>query len=83
MREMEFKMERPGLTKEGERLKVQESRVSVYYYYTIEHAIGMSANFEVTQRLKCDERGQAEGIVKSVEEKERGFYVLMEFPDSD
>lgn len=81
MREMEFKMERPGLTKAGDRLKVTEYRVSTFYYYTIEHAIGMSANYTVTERLKVDEKGCIEGTVKSVEEKDRGFYVLMEFPD--
>lgn len=81
MREMEFKMERPGLTKAGDRLKVTEGRVSTFYYYTIEHAIGMSANFTVTERLKCDEHGVCEGVVKSVEEKARGYYVLMEFDE--
>lgn len=81
MREMEFKMERPGLVEVGQHLMVTENRVSTYYYYTVEHAIAMSANFTVTERLKTDARGIAEGIVKAVEEKPRGYYVLMEFED--
>ncbi len=81
MREMEFKMERPGLVEVGQHLMVTENRVSTYYYYTVEHAIAMSANFTVTERLKTNSDGRAEGVVKAVEEKPRGYYVLMEFEE--
>ena len=76
MRQMEFKMERPGLTKVGERLHITESKLPTSYYYTIEHAIAMSGNYEVSQRLKT-----REGIVVDVKETEKGFFVTMEFDE--
>jgi hypothetical protein len=76
MRRMEFKMERPGLTKVGERLSVTEGKLPTSYYYTIEHAIAMSGNFEVSERLKS-----REGVVVNVEETEKGYFVTMEFDE--
>lgn len=76
MRQMEFKMERPGLTQVGEHLSVTESKLPTSYYYTIEHAIAMSGNYEVSQRLKS-----REGIVVDVKETEKGFFVTMEFDE--
>ncbi|MBQ1682438.1 MAG: hypothetical protein II067_09560 [Agathobacter sp.] len=76
MRQMEFKMERPGLTKPGELLKITESKLPTSYYYTIEHAIAMSGNYEVSQRLKS-----REGVVIDVRETEKGYFVTMEFDE--
>lgn len=73
---MEFKMERPGLTKVGERLSVTEGKLPTSYYYTLEHAIAMSGNYEVSQRLKSQE-----GVVVDVKETEKGFFVTMEFDE--
>ena len=73
MRRMEFKMERPGLTKVGDHLKVTESKLPTSYYYTIEHAIAMSGNYV---RLKS-----REGDVVDVRETEKGYFVTMEFDE--
>lgn len=76
MRQMEFKMERPGLAKPGDRLKITESKLPFSYYYTIEHAIAMSGNYEVSERLTS-----REGVVVDVRETDKGFFVTMEFDE--
>lgn len=76
MRQMEFKMERPGLTKAGDHLKVTEGKLPTSYYYTIEHAIAMSGNYAVGERLKS-----REGDVIDVKETEKGYFVTMEFDE--
>ena len=76
MRQMEFKMERPGLTKVGDRLSVTEGKLPTSYYYTIEHAIAMSGNYAVRERLKT-----REGVVVDVKETEKGYFVTMEFDE--
>ena len=76
MRRMEFKMERPGLTKVGDHLSVTEGRLPTSYYYTIEHAIAMSGNYPVSERLKT-----REGDVVAIRETESGYFVMMEFDE--
>ena len=76
MRLMEFKMERPGLTKVGDHLKVTEGRLPTSYYYTIEHAIAMSGNYAVSERLKT-----REGDVTAIRETESGYFVTMAFDE--
>lgn len=76
MREMEFKMERPGLLEAEQRVMVTEGVLPTSYYYTIDPSLAMSGNFEFRQRLKS-----REGVVKSVEERPAGFYVTVEFPE--
>ena len=76
MREMEFKMERPGLLQSGQSVTVTEGVLPTSYYYTIDPSLAMSGNFEFRQRLKS-----RDGVVKQVEERPAGFYVTVEFPE--
>lgn len=69
-------MERQGLTQPGDHLKVIESKLPTSYYYTIEHAIAMSGNYAVGERLKSQE-----GVVVDVRETEKGYFVTMEFDE--
>ncbi|MBO7357052.1 MAG: hypothetical protein J6U37_00810 [Lachnospiraceae bacterium] len=76
MREMEFKMERPGLLHEGDEITVSEGLLPSNYYYVIDPALAMSGNYPFTERLL-----QRQGRVKEVRETERGFYVVAEFSE--
>ena len=76
MREMEFKMERPGLLKEGDRVSVTEGLLPSNYYYTIDPSLAMSGNYPFRERLLS-----REGEVTSVVENERGFYVTVRFEE--
>ena len=76
MREMEFKMERPGLLHEGDKVTVTEGLLPSNYYYTIDPSLAMSGNFPFRERLMA-----REGVVTAVEENERGFYVKVEFDE--
>lgn len=74
MRELEFKMERPGLLETGQKVTVTEGVLPSCYYYTIDPSLAMSANIPFRERLKTKE-----GTVVSIEENERGFYVVVSF----
>jgi len=74
MRQMEFKMEREGLLAEGQEVTVTEGVLPVSYYYTIDPSLAMSGNYSFSERLKSNK-----GIVKSIVENPRGFYVTVEF----
>lgn len=74
MREMEFKMEREGLLKEGDHVTVSEGVLPSSYYYTINPSLAMSGNFPFNQQLKA-----REGTVTRITHNERGFYVTVEF----
>ena len=76
MREMEFKMERPGLLKEGDRVTVTEGVLPSNYYYTIDPSLAMSGNIPFRERLAA-----REGVVVRVLENERGFYVTAQFEE--
>ncbi|WP_035768782.1 hypothetical protein [Butyrivibrio sp. NC2002] len=73
-RQMVFKMERPGLLKEGDKVTVTEGELPSNVYYTIDPSLAMSANFPFRERM-----AEREGVVLKVEENERGYYVTAEF----
>ncbi|MGN0160817.1 MAG: hypothetical protein ACI4AQ_05475 [Lachnospiraceae bacterium] len=74
MRQMEFKMERPGLLEVGQKITVSEGMLPNSYYYTINPALAMSKNFTNSERLKTKE-----GVVVDIIHNERGYYVTAEF----
>lgn len=76
MREMEFKMERPGLLTEGQKVTVTEGLLPSNYYYTIDPSLAMSGNVPFPKRLKAQE-----GTVTKIIKNDRGFYVTVEFEE--
>ncbi|MCR4955773.1 MAG: hypothetical protein K6A30_03725 [Lachnospiraceae bacterium] len=76
MRTVEFKMERPGLCKEGDVLEITEGKLPTSYYYTLGKAYAMSANFLASERLTSKE-----GTVVGIKETQRGYYVEVEFDE--
>lgn len=76
MRQLEFKMEREGLVKEGDIVTVTEGVLPSNYYYTIDPSLAMSGNIPLNQRLVSKE-----GKVTSVIENPRGFYVTVMFDE--
>ena len=74
MRTMEFKMERRGLLKEGDRVTVTEGVLPSNYYYTIDPSLAMSPNIPFRERLMGKE-----GLVTAIIENDRGFYGPVEF----
>ena len=78
MRQMEFKMGRPGLVQEGQTVTISEGVLPSNYYYTIDPSLAMSGNIPFRERLL-----QKSGKVLSVIENERGFYVTVEFEDEN
>ena len=74
MREIVFKMERPGLVEVGQEVDVSESITPVNVNYMIEPAVAMSGLFRFTERLKS-----RKGIVKDIIQNDRGYYVTVEF----
>ncbi len=76
VRQMEFKMERPGLVAEGDIVTVTEGVLPSSYFYTINPAVAMSGNIPFRERLTV-----RSGKVLSVVENARGFYVTVEFDE--
>ena len=76
MRRMEFKMEREGLVEPGQKVMVGEGVLPSSWYYTIEPAVAMSANFGNRERLKT-----REGVGAEVRTDESGFTVFVDFDE--
>ena len=76
MRSMEFKMERPGLLKEGDAVTITEGVLPSNYYYTIDPSLAMSGNFPFRERMLA-----REGIVTKIVQNERGYYVTADFQE--
>lgn len=76
MREEIFKMEREGLVNVGDTVDILERSSSVNYHYIIEPAVAMSGCYFEADRIKSKT-----GIVKNIEENDRGFYVVVEFDE--
>ena len=76
MREVVFKMERPGLVEEGQIVEISESVTPINVNYMIEPAVAMSGLFKFNERLKS-----RQGVVKSIIQNARGYYVTVEFDE--
>ena len=76
MRTEEFKMERHGLLKEGDRVEIIEKNTEAFYYYTIVPALAMSGNYKLADRIRSNT-----GLVKDVRQDPRGFFVDVEFEE--
>ena len=77
-RQIEFKMERPNQAQVGQTVEIRESTLpNSVFYYVIEPAVAMSGNFPLSERLFAKT-----GIVTSIRENERGFYVTVSFEEN-
>lgn len=71
-------MERQGLLEAGQKVTVTEGVLPSNYYYTIDPSLAMSGNIPFRERLMS-----REGVVTDIVENERGFYVTVEFDESE
>lgn len=72
---MEFKMERLGQATIGQQVEIREGTLpNSVFYYVIEPAVAMSANFPLGERLLA-----RTGTVTDIKENERGYYVTVSF----
>lgn len=71
---MEFTIENKESLKIGQEVSVTESKLPTSYYYTIEHALGMSGNFVSTERLKT-----RNGKVVEIKETPKFNVAVLEF----
>ncbi len=78
LRQMEFKMERPGLLNVGDHVTVTEGVLPSNYYYTIDPSLAMSPNVPFRERMLV-----REGDVVDIKENARGIYVTVAFEEGD
>lgn len=76
MRTVEFKMERQGLVKKGDKVKIIERESTSTYSYIIDPAVAMSGCFAARDRIKSEY-----GVVNEIHENSRGFYVIVDFDE--
>jgi hypothetical protein len=77
MRSLIFKMERPDLVKEGDKVEVVEFPLPTSWYYVIEPAVAMSANIPLSKRLKTKN-----GVITKIEaSSDVGWYLTVEFDE--
>ena len=76
MRQEEFRMERPGLVKAGDVVKITERANGSLYSYIVEPSVAMSGIYRSNQRIKSDK-----GIINQIKETERGFYLVVGFDE--
>lgn len=78
MRRMEFTIENNGDQLEvGQVVNVIEGVLPSSYYYMIEHALGMSANFKNAERLKT-----GKGTVVELKATARFNIAVLEFDET-
>ena len=75
-RDVVFKMERPGLVEEGQKVEITESVTPFNVNYVVEPAVAMSGLFRLNDRLKSDH-----GVVTKIEQNDRGYYITVTFDE--
>ena len=76
MREELFKMERKGLVKEGQEVRVSERVNGSLYSYLVEPSVAMSGINRSNQRIQSDK-----GIIQEIRETDRGYYLVVGFEE--
>lgn len=76
MRQEKFKMERQGLVEEGQKVEVTERVNGSLYSYVVEPAVAMSGIYRSNARIQS-----REGIIREIQQNDRGFYLLVEFEE--
>ena len=76
MSEMELPIANTEALKPGMEVNVTEGVLPSSYYYMIEHALGMSANFKQAERLKT-----RRGTVREVKETQQFHIAVLEFDE--
>jgi len=80
MKEIEFRMERPNLVKEGDKVEVSardlQTLQGLMYCYTIEPAIAMSGNIPIRNKVN-----NLKGTVSKIVDGPSYWTVTVEFDD--